>query len=671
MAVTGQTLFVPLIDRDHTDIRAIDEMQPLLGATERCLITKTNDLPIYPDMSAYEVPPMQYYQTLRLTTNGVTVTNTVTNALTWHLASRGMLTSNDHFIRQAAPYYVNTNTVSNLSPQFVNWTFTGLCANAGVNAFTNDWPYQVTYTDYVSRLKVLSKMESIQRPSVYANTEEWTGYGAYTSIVEDDGTGFTHAYDAAALAYSFKTSGAFSTLFVQDTFLSKEVFTNITGSNIYQTNLIIITTNNVVVTGTNIYFENFGGSLIVTNYVASGGEPDMSGVYYQIPGEWSPEFYGFENSGVISSWGPYSFFMLMDIASYALWTNDSFLSAFGTYYPANEYASGIVTVDQHSVEDLWPDLPSGVYTNNGSDQWWHGAYADIHADYIGYAVYLAADSSDYPDSLRTFFYISTTEFGTETWGIYDSWFDAAWMESGAATARWDYVTEPNPVDPSGTYLPVADFEDKPAWTNAPWCVVYSNGYYYITTNTGALSPAWKKETENAGADSPGLTYSNTVGDGVAGTATATYSYLWTNIYTLSWVYSANLTKHAVTNRAFVYSNDFEQAIFVDGMNEFDMNAMGRRIRGLYVKPGVRGGGTFYDQGFTLSNGVWNLVGEGSSEVGSNDFVSMPFGQDNISTPPPQGITNDGYYGFMIQDQPVFILDWGFRYSTNFNCGGGL
>lgn len=635
LVTTGQVWYAS--PRAHGDLRAVDEIEILLGSSERCLATATN-------ATGHQSAPMEYIESIR-GTNGMI---TVTNALTWMLASKGMLTSNDASFKLAIPYYMQTNTVTNYTTNMLMHTFTGMVDSLGIG-FSN-WPYQVEYTNYEDRYKMLNFMEWTKRDGTVTNMEYWLGTGQYeTNNATPATNGYALAYSAAVVAYTQQWSGASNLTFVQDCYKRYWLETNNVGSNAYQTNLVVTTVSNYVITvaETNMFFTNSPGSLIVTNYIVTGTmTPDVTGkIFYadpDLPRDRAIEtnklfniFYGDEVSA--------SYIYFDGLGS--IFTSET-ASATGVYYPVTNFGvSGIATVEVYSVTDLWPTVDTGLYTNNGAGSWYLGDHYISPTTNIADCSYIAVD----PDNDLTMY----VYFAETLWVLYHI---PLAQKALAGSASWWPVTNivftNNPVDPSGTFTPTVDFESKPAWTNGAWSVVYSNGWYYITTNTSELSPAWKLETESAGADSPGLTYSNIEGTGITGTATVVYNYLYAPVYQTNIIYYCALEKYGADYWAHTTTS------------------VNHRLQGFYVFGAEPSGATsneFTDYGLGFTNGAWVSVSNTADYISTNER-SVYFGGD-LSTAPTECEDASETFpsvreGFRLDVAPRMILDWNFLYCTN-------
>lgn len=336
---------------------------------------------------------------------------------------------------------------------------------------------------------------------------------------------------------------------------------------------------------------------------------------------------------------------LYDYTTAAEWTNESSGMA-GVYYPVSGSGSaGIATVSVYAVTNIFPKAATGVYTNDGAGSWFYNGAWQILEGW---------DNLDTANPQRVIMHLSGAN-PTGVWYAYDGFFYET-LITNAATSRWDYVYTNNPVDPSGTFTPNGDFESKPAWINGAWSVVYSNGWYYITTSTNELSPAWKRETESAGAHSPGLTYSIIVGTNIAGTATAVYRYLYEPVYQTNIIYECSLRKVSADYYAYTGTD------------------VAHAVQGFYVWPSVltllgSDSNVFSAHGLAITNDVWNEVYDGVGGFTNATENTQNFGGSLAATPPEEGpnptesipsVTS----GFILNVAPRFIFDWNFLYGTN-------
>ena len=203
LTLTGETWYASPPTR--WQIRTIDEVEILLGQAERCL--------------GAGITPLSYVASLRDTNGFVTMTNT----LVWQLDGR-MLRANDVHIKLAAPSYVQTNTVTNYSPDLTPWTFTGLVAELGIDFSEFGWP--ILYTNYEDRYKVENLMEWTHRDATVTNMDYWRGYGS-TSITNGGSLAYTRAVDN----YSLQWSGPSNVTLLQDCSKSYTLETNSAGND--------------------------------------------------------------------------------------------------------------------------------------------------------------------------------------------------------------------------------------------------------------------------------------------------------------------------------------------------------------------------------------------------------------------------------------------------------
>lgn len=792
LATTGTTWYAS--PKPHEDLRAVDEIEILLGGAERCIVTQTN-------ATGYQATQM-FYAVQTRNTNGAM--ETVTNALTWQLVGKDMLTANDNSFKAAIPFYVATNTATNLTAGFVPLTFTGLvdtllahtnglnfqCGDnwtvdtnvlrvtgtldpdvagkftnvaaqiwqygstyfisntmdfgwtidggscleerylwstftgdkfdpyyprqdasgiatvelvsvtnlitlapsavytnqAGVYSnvgwtiyehgggwvcasnsppsgyyFTNAtatgawvavggfytagatseevdvklgfqaWLFSpITFTNYEDRYKVLNMMEQTHRDAAATNMDYWRGYAEIeTNALTPLTNGGALAYAAAVGNYAFVTSGVLGATLIQDCLKSVWRETNNVGSNIYQTNLVVTTTNNLIVTGTDVNFQNGDSSpVVITNLLVTGTlDPDVTGVYTNDTG------YPFQPSWELGAYHIYRDRKLdwWYIGSGSVIGVPYWMSPFGPesqYYDPGGGASGTATVTIETVSFNPP--PSGTYTNTGAGSYTNGGWL-IYEDGGGWV----CASNDPPSG-----YYFTNSAATGTWG-------SVGFETAGTTSEWEYTYTNNPVDPSGTYTPTTEFESHDAWAQGDWTILYSNSWYYITTNTAELSPAWKLETETP----PGA-YSNIVGTGITGTATVAYSYLYEDVYETNIIYACELRK---------YGADYYAHTGTD---------VAHRVQGLYVLPQAgthAASNDFHDHGLSLSNSLWNSL-TNTTDWTRDMTNSFYFGSPLTNAPDEGADASDDIpsvsHGFRLGVAPKCVFEWDFLYCTN-------
>jgi len=164
VVITGATIFVA--DNTRQQILQRDTIQPILGTHERCL--------------SAGVAPLEFvrswYSNAYDGTNAVLYTNIVTNAIGWRV-DRGMLVDLDAKIEELAPYFADTNTVYDGSPEIVMNTFTGLLTSLDIGDHTNFTSYEwyVSQDDLKERYKVLNALK-YTKPANF--TKSFTARGA-------------------------------------------------------------------------------------------------------------------------------------------------------------------------------------------------------------------------------------------------------------------------------------------------------------------------------------------------------------------------------------------------------------------------------------------------------------------------------------------------------------
>jgi hypothetical protein len=628
LVTTGQVWYAS--PSAHGDLRAVDEIEILLGSAERCIATETN-------ATGYQATPLTYVESIR-GTNGMI---TVTNALTWQLAGKTMLTSNDASFKLAIPYYVQTNTVTNYTTNMLMHTFTGMVDSLGIG-FSN-WPYQVEYTNYEDRYKVLNFMEWTKREAVSTNMDWWYGTAQYeTTNTTLNPSTWTEVYNAAAANYSLRTNEV--DIMEQDCTKKWWLETKNVGSNVYQTNLLVTTVSNYIAVVTNIYFCTTITEYTNEAYRVTGGDdvyPDVRGDYLPVD-----DYYYYADVGAYLGGG------LLQ-GPIGAWTNTT-TNLVGVYYPADINAAGIVTSTLYYFTNSL-DVACGSYTQ-ATDKWYRGDWIlweessefwvcstslNYTANNFVFYMFGSAPTSSVSPSQWTFLYLDGANYKGR---------------DGEAESYFTYTYSNSVIDPSGTFTPNGDFESKPAWINGAWSVVYSNGWYYITTSTNELSPAWKRETESAGAHSPGLTYSIIVGTNIAGTATAVYRYLYEPVYQTNIIYECSLRKVSADYYAYTGTD------------------VAHAVQGFYVWPSVltllgSDSNVFSAHGLAITNDVWNEVYDGVGGFTNATENTQNFGGSLAATPPEEGpnptesipsVTS----GFILNVAPRFIFDWNFLYGTN-------
>lgn len=648
LTTTGETWYASPPPR--WQIHTVDEMEILLGTAERCIATQTG-------ITNYAVPQLVYEYEIR-NTNGNMIT--VTNALTWQLDS-GMLVSNDVTLKSVVPYYVRTNTVYDESPDVTMWDFDSLTNSLGI-AF-DDFGYIIAYTNYEDRYKALQTMSATWRVPTNVYGEVWKGMGV--------GATWNDAYNAAVSNYALDSSGvitdpidihtkgAYWSGFYSN-YIPGEYENTSRGSSSVPTTvtLNLTSSDNVINDGTNIcLYVDDTAYQTVTNIVVTGNPyPDATGVYYQglYPYEIGNNYTYHHVDGFILFYDDIDFVWTIDFA----WANTNG-TLLGKYDPVPGMGgSGILTASVYEVVDLYAtNIPSGCYTNDGAGRWWlddavlydDGVVWLVTNSRLGLFSGVSPDESD----ADWYLYDSQTETYSETMDIF-------------GTSIVDSATSLNPTDPSGTYGPAPyPVPIHYLWEHeeGDWWVTYDSGNYYITQNTNTLTPAWYLESEDAGDESPGLTYTDITGTGIYGTVTAVYTlggYTYSNTYdtytqgeaeggesTNTVFYQCWLTKVGVSNEVYITSdiahNVADHYVFTDVSSvPADTNF-------------------FNDQGFGLTSNVWNLADSNETNYPifwyGGDMATPP---EDLTTPPTENLTTAE--GLNV-DARIFLV-WDFLFATN-------
>ncbi|MBU4427869.1 MAG: hypothetical protein KKE37_00775, partial [Verrucomicrobia bacterium] len=225
--------------------------------------------------------------------------------------------------------------------------------------------------------------------------------------------------------------------------------------------------------------------------------------------------------------------------------------------------------------------------------------------------------------------------------------------TGSTTSDYVDVYSAGP-DPSGTYLGSAGL-----WELSPWSAIYDAGSnkYYITTNTGALSPSWSK----AGSDPCG-DYETINGVGIYGVVQAVTNdvgnWSWdedieTNTIpggTATVFYSSTLIKTVCTNDSYCITNIEHQAVYF----------------GYMTKPSAGDVNNFGNQGLGFNENELTSLGASEWTWATNSPATFA---NNAANPPANNATEPEANktvcdGFVIPQPVKAIVEWRFMYCTN-------